>query len=213
MAVFKEFRVTMQFRVNQKVEIRTQESGFHGSWMRATVIDSSKQSYHVQYDNLLHLEDGAEKLVEVTLTPTNTVSSSRLRPLPPAISFGVFDFSYGLCVDVYDKGSWREGVIFDHEDGSSERVVLLLESGKDIKTKIESFRISQEWDVHTGVWNPKGTWPLIGLFEGCEKDQSVPDGTRMIVDSIPRENPLIDHEGGGMVVNAVDSDCVVFGKL
>lgn len=213
MAVFKEFRVTMQFRVNQKVEIRTQESGFHGSWMRATVIDSSKQSYHVQYDNLLHLEDGAEKLVEVvTLTPTNTVSSSRLRPLPPAISFGVFDFSYGLCVDVYDKGSWWEGVIFDHEDGSSERVVLLLESGKEIKTKIESLRISQEWDVLTGVWNPKGTWPLIGLFEGCEKDQSVPDGTRMIVDSIPRENPLIDHEGGGMVVNAVDSDCVVLAN-
>lgn len=213
MAVFKEFRVTMQFRVNQKVEIRTQESGFHGSWMRATVIDSSKQSYHVQYDNLLQLEDGAEKLVEVvTVTPTNTVSSSRLRPMPPMVSFGVFDLSYGLCVDVYDKGSWLEGVIFDHEDGSNERIVLLLESGRERKIKIESLRIGQEWDVFTGVWKLKGTWPLIGLFEGCEKDQSVLYGTCMIVDSIPRENLLIDHEGGGVVMNAVDSDDVVLAN-
>ncbi|CAK7347425.1 unnamed protein product [Dovyalis caffra] len=199
----------MQFRVNQKVEVRsTQESGFHRSWKRATIVDSSNQSYHVRYDNiLLQLEDGAEKLVEVVpSTPTRTVSSSQLRPLPPLMSFGAFDLPYGLFVDVYVKAAWWEGVIFDHENVSNERVVLLLESGEEIKTKIESLRISQDWNVFTGVWKPKGTWPLIGLFEGCEKDRSVLDGTDVIVDAVrSHEYPLIDHEGDGVVMNSDDA--------
>ncbi|KAJ4839010.1 hypothetical protein Tsubulata_031125 [Turnera subulata] len=80
--------------------------------------------------------------------------------MPRLISFGVWDLCYGLSVDVYHDGDWREGVIMDHEDGSVERAVFLPDSCTKIKTRIKFLKIGQEQDQVTGVWRLRGTRPL-----------------------------------------------------
>ncbi|GAV66597.1 PHD domain-containing protein/Agenet domain-containing protein [Cephalotus follicularis] len=177
----KTIRCIKKLLVNEKVEVRSVEDGFLGSWHLGTVIASDKRGRrHVKYDHLL-VEDESDNLVDIVgVSPTIDgigygISSDcsyrgRIRPLPPPLEFKKWGLPYGLCVDVNHNEAWWEGVIFDHEDGSEERKIFFPDLGDEMATGIDALRITQDWDELTEVWQRRGTWYFLELIEEYEQE-------------------------------------------
>ncbi|KAJ7959833.1 PHD zinc finger protein [Quillaja saponaria] len=163
--------------VNDKVEVRSREEGFEGSWHPGKVIKCGKQIRHVRYENIL-TDDGSDKLIDKV-----TVSSvldgvgfqkanqcnvrGHMRPLAPPVEFRKSDLTYGLCVDVNYQEAWWEGVICDHDNGMEERSIFFPDLGDQLKIGIDCLRITQDWDELSGNWKQRGNWVLFELIEEC----------------------------------------------
>ncbi|CAK9164191.1 unnamed protein product [Ilex paraguariensis] len=166
--------------IDGKVEVRSFEEGFQGSWHTATVIDCKNLVRHVQYDHLL-CDDGSEKLTEYVkvspmldgaFTANGTLPYCRgfIRPLAPPLDLGKWCPHYGQCVDMFHQEAWWEGVIFDHADGSEERKIFFPDMGDELNAQIEMLRITQDWDEGTGEWKPRGNWLFLELIEELEQE-------------------------------------------
>ncbi|XP_027090268.1 uncharacterized protein LOC113780994 [Coffea eugenioides] len=165
--------------IHDKVEVRSTEEGFLGSWHAGTVVGCGELRRRIKYDEILD-DDGSERLVEwVKVSPvldglvrgnqaTSNCCRGNIRPLPPSVDFQKWSLHYGQCVDVFVQDAWWEGVIFDHEDGSDQRKVFFPDMGDEVKAQIETFRITREWDDITDEWRPRGNWLLLELIEEVE---------------------------------------------
>ncbi|CAI9106992.1 OLC1v1006253C1 [Oldenlandia corymbosa var. corymbosa] len=170
---------TRKLLVNDRVEVRSVEEGFLGSWHAGVVIECGKQSRHVQYDEILD-DDGSQGMVEVVnvspilegLIPGDCSTSAHcrgnIRPSPPLIEFQSWSLHFGQCVDVYYQDAWWEGVIFDHQDGCDERRVFFPDMGDDLKATKDILRMTQDWDEVTEEWKIRGNWSLLELLEEVE---------------------------------------------
>ncbi|PSS09497.1 Increased DNA methylation like [Actinidia chinensis var. chinensis] len=176
--------------VDDKIEVRSLEEGFRGSWHSGTVIACENRARRVQYDHLL-CDDGSQCLVESIRVPPiieGFVPASRdlcnyrgcLRPLPPKCDFQKWSLHYGQCVDVYYEEAWWEGVIFDHEDGSEERTIFFPDMGDELRFGIDKLRITYDWDEFTEDWKPRGNWLFLELVEEFEQDWPLHVSVRQI---------------------------------
>ncbi|XP_021909833.1 uncharacterized protein LOC110823704 [Carica papaya] len=176
--------------LHEKVEVRSVEDGFLGSWHSGTVIAFDKQVRHVKYDHLL-TDDGSQTLVDIVGVSAIVDGSSCvnmnhcnyrgcLRPVPPPLEFGKWDLSYGLCVDVYYQDAWWEGVVFDRRDGLEERRIFFPDLGDEMTIGVDSMRITQDWNEFTETWHPRGTWLFLELVEEYEQEQYVPVSVKQI---------------------------------
>ncbi|PSR86176.1 Increased DNA methylation like [Actinidia chinensis var. chinensis] len=176
--------------VDDKIEVRSLEEGFRGSWHSGTVIACENRARTVQYDHLL-CDDGSQCLVESIRVPPiieGFVPASRdlcnyrgcLRPLPPKHDFQKWSLHYGQCVDVYYGEAWWEGVIFDHEDGSEERTIFFPDLGDEMRFGIHKLRITYDWDEFTEDWKPRGNWLFLELVEEFEQDWPLQVSVRQI---------------------------------
>ncbi|KAJ0083729.1 hypothetical protein Patl1_31081 [Pistacia atlantica] len=138
---FGNKRKRMKLKDGERVEVRSQEDGFLGSWHLGVVTVCSKLLRHVKYDHLL-TDDGCDNLVDlVRVSPivdgTCCINANQchnrgnIRPLPPAFEFQERSLPYGLCVDAYYKEAWWEG---------------------------------------KGTWHRRGTWLFLELIEEYEKE-------------------------------------------
>ncbi|KAK2988767.1 LOW QUALITY PROTEIN: hypothetical protein RJ640_025926, partial [Escallonia rubra] len=163
-----------------KVEVRSTEEGFLGSWHSGTVIACEHEIRVVQYDHLL-CDDDLEKLVDrVVVSPviegiilTNWPPSNYrgvIRPLPPKSGFSRWCLCYGQCVDVFYNDAWWEGVIFDHEKASEERIIFFPDLGDQMKVQIEMLRITLDWDEKNEDWQPRGNWLFLELIEEFKQE-------------------------------------------
>ncbi|MED6145964.1 hypothetical protein PIB30_030048 [Stylosanthes scabra] len=159
--------------VNERVEVRSMENGFQGSWHPGKVVDSGRLYRHVKYDNILaddvvnYLEEkvNVPKVLDGDSDSSNYNFRGWIRPLPPKREFEVREVKFGLCVDVYHEEAWWEGVIFDHRDGMEERSVLFPDLGDEMKIGVHQMRITYDWDEVTGKWRRRGNWVLLELIE------------------------------------------------
>ncbi|CAN1329453.1 Increased DNA methylation 1 [Linum perenne] len=159
-----------------KVEVRSKDEGFEGSWHQGSVIGRRRTGgfaarFDVQYDYLLDDDDRNRHHVDsltVSLVQSSSSSSSSrgwIRPLPPELEIGDYSLPYGLCVDVNCNDGWWEGVIFDYENGSEQRRVFFPDIGDEKVVSIVELRISQDWDEVLGEWNRRGMWMFLELVE------------------------------------------------
>ncbi|XP_004295769.1 PREDICTED: uncharacterized protein LOC101307102 [Fragaria vesca subsp. vesca] len=166
-----------------KVEVRNEEEGFQGSWHPGTITACTKGCREVKYDHIL-CDDGSGNLVDaVCVSPildgldsvTDEQSNHRgsIRPKPPKIEVGIWDLPYGLCVDVYHRDAWWEGVVFDHEDGSEKRRIFFPDLGDELTTGIDTIRLTQDWDAVTENWRRRGTWIFLELIEQYEQQSYI----------------------------------------
>ncbi|XP_022732178.1 uncharacterized protein LOC111286463 [Durio zibethinus] len=166
--------------VHEKVEVRSVEEGFQGSWHQGTVIAWDKQGCHVKYDYLL-LDDCSDNLVDIVgvspviegiVCPCENHCNYRgsIRLLPPKLEFSKWNLCYGLCVDVWYKEAWWEGVIFDQEDGSEKRRVFFPDLGDEMIAEICNLRITQDWDDLEEEWCRRGNWLFLELIEQYEQE-------------------------------------------
>ncbi|CAJ1970650.1 unnamed protein product [Sphenostylis stenocarpa] len=175
--------------VNEKVEVKSMEEGFLGSWHPGTVVRCEKQKRYVKYDNILD-DDGSKYLVDVVYVSAvlDGYSSSSdysnehgfIRPLPPPLEFGEKDLPFGLCVDVNYQEGWWEGVIFDHCNGMEERSVFFPDLGDEMKVETHQLRITQDWDEATENWKVRGKWVFLEVVQECEKESFVAVSVKQI---------------------------------
>ncbi|XP_063943294.1 uncharacterized protein LOC108196726 [Daucus carota subsp. sativus] len=164
--------------IDEKVEVRSTDDGFLGSWHSGTVISLEKGIRLVQYDHLL--SDSNDKLVE-SVNVNNVVDGfdcmlvidccfrNLIRPVSPLIDFDLRGVEYGQCVDVYYLDAWWEGVIFDRRDGEKERSVFFPDLGDELRAEVGCMRVSQDWDECSGDWKVRGKWLLLELIDELEK--------------------------------------------
>ncbi|XP_010253777.1 PREDICTED: uncharacterized protein LOC104594923 isoform X3 [Nelumbo nucifera] len=166
--------------VGKKVEVRSVEEGFAGSWHPGEVIGCGDHIRCVEYDNL-ERGDGSAKLIDsvaVTpaiegVTPTRRTLDNyrgRIRPVPPPSRVDKWEINYGLCVDAIHNGAWWEGVVFDHDAGSLKRQIFFPDLGDEMKLGIREMRITQDWDEVTEEWKPRGSWLFLEVIEKYKLD-------------------------------------------
>ncbi|KAL2488622.1 PHD finger transcription factor [Forsythia ovata] len=178
--------------VNEKVEVRSLEDGFLGSWHVATVIFSENLFRRVQYDHLLS-DDGSDNLIEpVNITPmidgvdTGVIvvmpknHRGIIRPLPPSRDLGTRCLQYGQCVDLFHEDAWWEGVIFDREDGQEQRRIFFPDMGDEMVAGIHMLRLTQDWDEVTDEWKPRGSWMFLELIDAVGQDWPLPVSIKQI---------------------------------
>ncbi|KAI3514050.1 hypothetical protein L1887_12366 [Cichorium endivia] len=168
---------------NQKVEVRSIEEGFGGSWHCATVIDNKNQVFAVKYDHIIS-DDSSDKLVDSipALFPVNPKfrgdwnpskfhkNRGRIRPVPPRFTCNLNCLHYGQCVDVFHEDAWWEGVVFDHDDGSDERPIFFPDVGDELTAKIQNLRITRDWNPATDEWKLRGNWVFLEVLEELESE-------------------------------------------
>ncbi|XP_019456250.1 PREDICTED: uncharacterized protein LOC109357022 [Lupinus angustifolius] len=175
--------------VNEKVEVRSMEVGFLGSWNSGTVIHCGRQKRHIRYDNILE-DDRSDYVVEVVkisavLDGESVSSSDRngrgiVRPIPPLVEIRECDLSFGVCVDANYGEAWWEGVIFDSGDGTEERSVFFPDLGDEMKMKVQQLRITQDWDEVSEGWKQRGKWVFFELIEEIAKESYIPVSIKQI---------------------------------
>ncbi|GKV26223.1 hypothetical protein SLEP1_g35566 [Rubroshorea leprosula] len=175
---------------NDKVEVRSLEQGFAGSWHQGTVVSCNKGNRHVKYDHVL-VDNGSDFLVDrVSVSPaldgadysSVNICNYRgcIRPLPPKLDLDKSQLFYGLCVDMYYKEAWWEGVVFDHGDGLEERRIFFPDLGDEMMARIDSLRITQDWNEFTADWKCRGTWLFLELIEKFKQELFVPVSVKQI---------------------------------
>ncbi|XP_062001534.1 DUF724 domain-containing protein 1-like isoform X2 [Rosa rugosa] len=113
----------------EKVEVRTEEEGFHGAWFPATILEPpsnpssvlsrKRKSFNsnkvlVQYNTFVTEKDPTKPLTEYT-------NVMFLRPSPPVEAPGK-TFEAGDDVDAFHNDAWWPGVVMSVEGGDRYRV-------------------------------------------------------------------------------------------
>ncbi|XP_047308376.1 uncharacterized protein LOC124911886 [Impatiens glandulifera] len=170
--------------VGDTVEVRSLEDEFLGSWHSGRVIFCESQARIIEYYYILCDDDSGNKLIErVEITPAIKGSFSAapssnnykglIRPSPPTSDFDMWKLEYGHCVDVYYMDAFWEGVIFDHNDGSLERLIIFPDIGNEMSVGVRSLRISQDWDETSGDWKTREKWLFLELVDEFIKERSL----------------------------------------
>ncbi|XP_017434654.2 uncharacterized protein LOC108341489 isoform X1 [Vigna angularis] len=174
--------------VDAKVEVRSMDNGFQGSWHPGTVIMCEDLQRRVRYNNILDNE-GVYNLEEVVIVSkaldgdiecADFYARGFIRPLPPLVEFDMGDLVYGLCVDVNYEEAWWEGVIFDYCDGMDKRSVFFPDLGDEIPVEIHQLRITQDWDEITEEWTRRGNWVFLDLVEEQKRNLFVTVSAKQI---------------------------------
>ncbi|XP_076947752.1 uncharacterized protein LOC143619791 [Bidens hawaiensis] len=156
---------------NQKVEVRSIEDGFEGSWHRATVIDIKNQNRVVKYDRSFC--DGGSKNLVISVPVLSDKFRGRIRLKPPRVNVNLKCLHYGQCVDVFHQDAWWEGVVLDHDDMSDERSVFFPDIGDELKARVKNIRLTHDWNADTGAWKFRGDWVFLEVVEELEVDWPV----------------------------------------
>ncbi|CBI15934.3 unnamed protein product, partial [Vitis vinifera] len=164
----------------ENLKVRSVEEGLLGSWHSGTIIGCDYLVRNVKYSEILDDRMGERFLESVSVSGaiegTSVVDTDqcnhrgRIRPLPPQCDFGKWNLHYGLCVDVFFREAWWEGVIFDHEDGLENRKVFFPDLGDELTVGVDNIRITQDWNEGTATWERRRNWLFLELIEEYEQD-------------------------------------------
>ncbi|KAL4587761.1 hypothetical protein LXL04_000635 [Taraxacum kok-saghyz] len=171
---------------NEQVEVRSVEEGLQGSWHEGTVIEFQRQIRVVKYHHLLN-DNTSENLIESIQVlfavdgniPTNWRSSDfpnyrgKIRPVPPHFKFHKSRLHYGQCVDVFHEDAWWEGVVFDHNDDSDERLIFFPDIGDELRVNFENLRVTQDWDAASDEWKIRGDWVFLEVIEELKTERPI----------------------------------------
>nr|XP_017222882.1 PREDICTED: uncharacterized protein LOC108199541 isoform X1 [Daucus carota subsp. sativus]XP_017222883.1 PREDICTED: uncharacterized protein LOC108199541 isoform X1 [Daucus carota subsp. sativus]XP_017222884.1 PREDICTED: uncharacterized protein LOC108199541 isoform X1 [Daucus carota subsp. sativus]XP_017222885.1 PREDICTED: uncharacterized protein LOC108199541 isoform X1 [Daucus carota subsp. sativus]XP_017222886.1 PREDICTED: uncharacterized protein LOC108199541 isoform X1 [Daucus carota subsp. len=193
----RESRRRRKLLIDEKVEVRSTEDGFLGSWHSGNVISSDKGFRLVQYHHILsdHYDnvvenggdvvdyDSCDKMIDTVKVSgfIDGVGGSdgglgmdyrgAIRPFREAGEVDVRGLRYGECVDVYYKDAWWEGVVFDRCKGSGERNVFFPDMGDAMRVEGGTeVRVTEDWDEYSGVWRVRGNWVFLELVEEFERE-------------------------------------------
>ena len=165
------------------------DPGLCGSWHQAVVIGILENFRSVRYIDFLDDNGSGAPLVEkVKVSDAIDGKSSvpevstrgKVRPVHPHQPLQVSDAAYGLCVDAQVEGSYWEGVIADHAEGSMDRKVLFPDEGDERIMSVDQLRRTQDWDEVTGEWKPRGIWLFLQLLLSYEEKDGLPVSVRQI---------------------------------
>nr|BAK07953.1 predicted protein [Hordeum vulgare subsp. vulgare] len=171
------------------VEVFSFDRGLCGSWHQAVVIETLDNFRSVRYVDFVDDNDGGSPLIErVEVSDAIDGKSSaaqgstrgKIRPVHPHQPLQISDASYGLWVDALVEGSYWEGVIADHAEGSMQRKVFFPDEGDERIMAVDQLRCTQDWDEVTGTWKPRGIWSFLQMLMSHEEKAGLPVSVRQI---------------------------------
>lgn len=144
----------LPFKVNDKVEFLSQDSGIRGCWFRCTILYASHKKLKVLYDDIMDAVDEEEHLEE--WIPAQRVAKPDklgmrcdgrflVRPRPPESVKGC-TFEIGAAVDAWCGDGWWESII-TAVDASENGTCQVYSPGEEKFLLVEKrdLRISQDW--------------------------------------------------------------------
>ncbi|KAI3964687.1 hypothetical protein MKW92_044121 [Papaver armeniacum] len=167
------YRSNKKLIAGSRVEVRSVEEGFAGSWHCGTVVACWHLCRVVEYDHYLD-DKGLENLKEtVQVSPLLEGILLRrslnyrgiIRPIPPLCKIKASRLNYGLCVDAFMEDAWWEGVIFDDKHMFLDRLVFFPDFGGQQMMKTDELRLTQDWDEVEECWTVRGNWKFLELIE------------------------------------------------
>ncbi|XP_020189137.1 protein AGENET DOMAIN (AGD)-CONTAINING P1 isoform X1 [Aegilops tauschii subsp. strangulata] len=124
-----------KFTGGDRVEVSSDEEGFHGAWFQGTVVKSVGHKFLVEYDALKD-DDETTPLKE-------TIGEEHIRPSPPAIpvtnGFKVLDE-----IDAYTNDGWWVGVISEVLSNQKYKVYFKAYKEQD-EFELEQLRRHCDW--------------------------------------------------------------------
>ncbi|EFJ20807.1 hypothetical protein SELMODRAFT_417830 [Selaginella moellendorffii] len=129
-----------RLRKGERVEVRSDEAGFLGSWYEATLLKKSNKSCWVRYRTLIG-ESSDAPLEEC-------VPLAQVRPVPPAAPAAKFD--EGDAIEAYDRDGWWVGTVTRVVEPDNKYVVYFRESVEEMEYPAALLRLRQDW--HNGIW-------------------------------------------------------------
>ncbi|KAJ1297607.1 hypothetical protein BS78_01G389600 [Paspalum vaginatum] len=181
----------MKLLCGEHVEVLSCDPGLCGSWHQAVVIGILENARTVRYTDFVD-KNGLPLVEDVQVSDAidgKSISSSRIpgglvrgnvRPICPHQPFQVSHASYGLCVDAFLEGSYWEGVIIDHAEGSMERKIFFPDEGDECIMPVDQLRLTQDWNEVTGKWKPRGIWLFLQMLLSHEERDGLPVSVRQI---------------------------------
>ncbi|PAN50166.1 hypothetical protein PAHAL_9G502900 [Panicum hallii] len=171
----------------EHVEVLSCDPGLCGSWHQAVVIGILDNARTVRYTDFID-ENGLPLVENIQVSDaidgkssmTGELVRGNVRPMCPHQPLQVSDASYGLCVDAFLEGSYWEGVIVDHAQGSMERKVFFPDEGDECIIGVDQLRLTQDWDEVTGKWKPRGFWLFLQILLSHEESDGLPVSVRQI---------------------------------
>ncbi|KAL2898663.1 Increased DNA methylation 1 [Bienertia sinuspersici] len=176
-----------KLRSEDKVEVRSIEDGFLGSWHAGEIVAFENGYPKVKYEHLLQ-DNNSDFLIEIVevklnnriLNKSKTCKRGRIRPTPPSGELTIENLCYGLCVDGYYNDAWWEGVVFDHKDGSRERKIFFPDLGDELSIDVEHMRLTHDWNEVTNVWKPREKMVVSRDVEEFERECFIPVSLKQI---------------------------------
>ena len=163
------------------------DPGLCGSWHQAVVTGILDNARTVRYTDFID-ENGLPLVENVQVSDvidgkssmTGELVRGNVRPMCPHQPLQVSDARYGLCVDAFLEGSYWEGVIVDHAQGSMERKIFFPDEGDECIIRVDQLRLTQDWDEVTGNWKPRGIWLFLQMLLSHEESDGLPVSVRQI---------------------------------
>ncbi|GAB4846001.1 hypothetical protein Ancab_025005 [Ancistrocladus abbreviatus] len=144
------------FKVDEKIELLSQDSGIRGCWFRCTVLEISHKKMKVRYDDVEDQETGGnlEEWVPAFRLATPDKLGMRwhgrltIRPCPPPASLPE-SYVVGAPVDSWWSGGWWEGVVARlSNDADNSLQVYIPGENLFLNVSRKNLRVSRDW---TGV--------------------------------------------------------------
>ncbi|XP_011095931.1 uncharacterized protein LOC105175245 [Sesamum indicum] len=140
-------------RVDENIELLSQDSGMKGCWFRCKILSSSQKRLKVQYYNITDV-DGPEKLEE-WVPATRVAAPDKLgmrcagrltvRPWPHWDSSDA-RFEVGAAVDAWWCDGWWEGVVIGCDTSTRSNLqVYFPGENKFLTIKRKDIRVSKDW--------------------------------------------------------------------
>ncbi|XP_058726578.1 protein AGENET DOMAIN (AGD)-CONTAINING P1-like [Vicia villosa] len=140
----------LNFYKGEKVEVRSDEEGFEGSWFTATIVDYLKNGKYLVEYLTLKTDDLCEQL-------KGEANVSDVRPYPPEIN-QVCQFKLHERVDVWYNDGWWEGRVSSVVHGSNGNLkynVYFWTTNEELEFEHDNMRPHQEW--------VRGQWMLSSM--------------------------------------------------
>ncbi|MCL7034819.1 hypothetical protein MKW94_001056 [Papaver nudicaule] len=145
----------LPFKVGEKIELLSNDSGIRGCWFRCTIVQASSQKQmKVQYDDLEDEDESGnvcEWVPAFRLAPPDNLGMRclerpRMRPWPPQDLLDVV-FEIGAPVDAWCADGWWEGALVGTEDAADgDAKVYFPGENKFMKIERKNLRRSRDWD-------------------------------------------------------------------
>ncbi|OVA20153.1 Bromo adjacent homology (BAH) domain [Macleaya cordata] len=145
--------ISLPFKVKDKIELLSNDSGIRGCWFRCKILQASQKQLKVQYDDLQDV-DGPGNLKEwvpaFRLAPPDKLGMRcsdrpRIRPCPPEDLTVVFEI--GAPVDAWWNDGWWEGVLVGNKNcGDGGLKVYFPGENRFLNIQKKNLRRSRDWD-------------------------------------------------------------------
>ncbi|KAI0526921.1 hypothetical protein KFK09_002515 [Dendrobium nobile] len=159
--------------VGEKVEVFRFVEDSHACWFTGVITDCQSCCRIVKLNHMMDNGDYSriiQPISRIEAVSENCIAveesyNRMIRPLPPIHDIKKSEITFGQCVDVSIKDSWREGVLIGRTVDSSKLLVFFPDMSDQSFIFASEIRLTQEWNCVSGQWRHRGLWLFLQIMK------------------------------------------------